>query len=308
MRLVRNAVLDANPDLRGRKHHFTIENSPAVSLEIMDEQMEAAGWKNDDCPVYDEGVSCGYWIDISEVDQFKSDYKKVKANICAHIAAKSISIALAEQEKAQLAKGTITGRVFKHRNEAMSERFVVSIANVFIEYGDAKCRRFEQVKPEQITANPECFELVEQSRAYEVIPGVVEDDDYPLMDGWVQYLLDHLFIVPELPPQLPPEIQKMEGVLHGLYQTLNVPDLRVEAGRLIGFWMDNGEEKTIILYVGDDIGMAHDIAAKMNADEIKYWDEQQRAEQAAEARNERYFEEGNGAHAFYYEDMERWGR
>ncbi|HHA1396905.1 TPA: DUF5417 domain-containing protein [Enterobacter hormaechei subsp. xiangfangensis] len=83
MKLFRNTTTDANPDLRGRKHYFTIENAPATVLEVMDNMLTAAGWENDTCPLYDEGISCGWWIDISEVDQFKAAYKEAKAGIKA---------------------------------------------------------------------------------------------------------------------------------------------------------------------------------------------------------------------------------
>lgn len=83
MKLVRNAVTDANPDLRGKKHHFTIEGASAEVLEMMDDKMNAAGWDNDTCPLYEEGFSCGYWIDLSDIAQFKEDYKAVKAGLKA---------------------------------------------------------------------------------------------------------------------------------------------------------------------------------------------------------------------------------
>ena len=81
MKLVKNAVTEANPDLRGRKHHFTIENAAPSVLEAMDIALVEAGWDNDTCPIYDENVSCGYWIDIEEVDCFKKAYKAAKAQI-----------------------------------------------------------------------------------------------------------------------------------------------------------------------------------------------------------------------------------
>lgn len=150
--------------------------------------------------------------------------------------------------------------------------------------------------------------MVEASRTYDVIPGAVENDDDTISFAYRDDLLAAMFTVPEAEPVPPPGIVKMEGALHALYQQLNIPDLRIEAGKLIGSWMMNGEQKTILLYEGEDIGLAHDVAAKVNAAELEHWAEQQHAEQAAEARNERYFVEGNGAHAFYYEDMARWGR
>ncbi|MCX8985148.1 DUF5417 domain-containing protein [Citrobacter portucalensis] len=87
MKLVRNAVTDANPDLRGKKHHFTIEGASAEVLEMMDDKMTAEGWDNDTCPLYEEGFSCGYWIDLSDIAQFKEDYKAVKAGLKAGLKA-----------------------------------------------------------------------------------------------------------------------------------------------------------------------------------------------------------------------------
>lgn len=85
MKLTRNAITEANPALRGRKQHFTIDNAPAATLEAMDDMLTAAGWENDTCPIYDEGVSCGWWIDLSEVDEFKADYKRLKGEVENHI-------------------------------------------------------------------------------------------------------------------------------------------------------------------------------------------------------------------------------
>lgn len=55
MKLTRNPTTAANPDQRGRKHHFIIENAPAAVLEAMDDMLTAAGWDNDTCPCYDDG-------------------------------------------------------------------------------------------------------------------------------------------------------------------------------------------------------------------------------------------------------------
>ena len=56
MKLTREATTAANPDLRGRKHHFIIESATAAELEAMDEILTLAGWENDSCPCY-EGSS-----------------------------------------------------------------------------------------------------------------------------------------------------------------------------------------------------------------------------------------------------------
>lgn len=86
MKLTRNPTTEANPDLRGRKHHFIIENAPAAVLEAMDNMLTAAGWDNDTCPCYDDGFGCGWWIDLSEIDEFKAAYKEAKAGVKAFMA------------------------------------------------------------------------------------------------------------------------------------------------------------------------------------------------------------------------------
>jgi hypothetical protein len=55
MKLTREATTAANPDLRGRKHHFIIESATAAELEAMDEILTLAGWENDSCPCYEDG-------------------------------------------------------------------------------------------------------------------------------------------------------------------------------------------------------------------------------------------------------------
>ena len=81
MKLTREATTAANPDLRGRKHHFIIESATAAELEAMDEILTLAGWENDSCPCYEDGFGCGYWIDISEVACFKAAYKAAKTGL-----------------------------------------------------------------------------------------------------------------------------------------------------------------------------------------------------------------------------------
>jgi hypothetical protein len=56
----------------------------------------------------------------------------------------------------------------------------------------------------------------------------------------------------------------------------------------------NGEQKSSILYAGEYICLAHDHAAKPNAEEFRYWEGQQKAEQAAERACARFHEEGHG--------------
>lgn len=88
MKLTRNPTTDANPNLRGEKHYFTVENAPALMLEAMDELLEKAGWENDSCPCYDDGFGCGWWIDVEEVAAFKADYKRLKGEAAAYVNSK----------------------------------------------------------------------------------------------------------------------------------------------------------------------------------------------------------------------------
>ncbi|HDS4345642.1 TPA: DUF5417 domain-containing protein [Enterobacter hormaechei subsp. steigerwaltii] len=101
MKIIRNAVTEANPDLRGRKHHFTIEGATAAELEAMDEILELAGWENDTCPCYEDGFGCGYWIDLSEVDCFKAAYKAAKAGLKGYMAIEAARKEEAAQAKAE---------------------------------------------------------------------------------------------------------------------------------------------------------------------------------------------------------------
>ncbi|EPH3312436.1 DUF5417 domain-containing protein [Citrobacter freundii] len=98
MKLTREATTAANPDLRGRKHHFIIESATAAELEAMDEILTLAGWENDSCPCYEDGFGCGYWIDISEVACFKAAYKAAKTGLKGYMAV--------EAEKAAAVRGS----------------------------------------------------------------------------------------------------------------------------------------------------------------------------------------------------------
>lgn len=88
MKLTRNPTTDANPNLRGEKHYFTVENAPALMLEAMDELLEKDGWENDSCPCYDDGFGCGWWIDVEEIAAFKADYKRLKGEVAAYVNSK----------------------------------------------------------------------------------------------------------------------------------------------------------------------------------------------------------------------------
>jgi len=73
--------------LRGRKHHFLVENATAAELEAMDDLLRETefGENCDGCPVYDEGYSCGWWIAIEDVPAFKAEYKRLKGEVAARL-------------------------------------------------------------------------------------------------------------------------------------------------------------------------------------------------------------------------------
>ena len=99
MRLVRNEVTSANAHLRGYKAHFTIECSvdnekDMATLEAVEDALRAietgvmgdgkiTTWEDvcDTCPVYDEGYSSGFWVELADIEQFKADYKTAKKSV-----------------------------------------------------------------------------------------------------------------------------------------------------------------------------------------------------------------------------------
>lgn len=193
----------------------------------------------------------------------------------------------------------VSGQIFKSDGAEL----LVSLACVYRVWDESRCKRIKEVTPSQIIADPDTFRDMGVRRTMDVIPGVVEDADFPLnMPG--EWLTD-IFKREVKEPELPPEIRNLEAVLHDLYRTLTIPDLSIEHGVLIGHWMENGERKTVTLYEGENIQEMHDRAAKMNQDEINYWNDQHIMEQRAEQAVERYFEEGNGHDAFRLEEEDR---
>ncbi|MFI7812995.1 DUF5417 domain-containing protein [Citrobacter werkmanii] len=193
----------------------------------------------------------------------------------------------------------VSGQIYKSEGAEL----LVSLACVYRVWDESRCKRIKEVLPSQIIADPETFRDMGVRRTMDVIPGHVEDADFPLnMPG--EWLTD-IFKREVKEPELPPEIRNLEAVLHDLYRTLTIPDLSIEHGVLIGHWMENGERKTVTLYEGENIQEMHDRAAKMNQDEISYWNDQHIMEQRAEQAVERYFEEGNGHDAFRLEEEDR---
>lgn len=90
--------------LRGRKHHFLVENATAAELEAMDDLLRETefGENCDGCPVYDDGYSCGWWIAIEDVPAFKAEYKRLKGEVAARI----------EQNKAEAVDEALAAMTF----------------------------------------------------------------------------------------------------------------------------------------------------------------------------------------------------
>ena len=87
MKLIREALtsLDRhNADdktyrpMRGRKALFYIQNATQRELVAMEALLMLAGFENDTCPLYDEGTGCGFWVDTSEIEQFRAAYVEAK--------------------------------------------------------------------------------------------------------------------------------------------------------------------------------------------------------------------------------------
>lgn len=147
--------------LRGRKHHFLVENATAAELEAMDDLLRETefGENCDGCPVYDEGYSCGWWIAIEDVPTFKAEYKRLKCEVAARIEAnKAVAVdkALAEMSDEQVA---ILDRVaYNVRTDLLTEgSTVASLRNV--NYRTPVVNPFHNARN---PLTPELWELVEQ--------------------------------------------------------------------------------------------------------------------------------------------------
>lgn len=76
MRLQRESIKDS--EVKG-KWYFTIRGN-AEAIEKAEQALCDMGWKSecDGCPLYEDGISSGFWIYHSDVAQFKADWKIVK--------------------------------------------------------------------------------------------------------------------------------------------------------------------------------------------------------------------------------------
>ncbi|HAV1601541.1 TPA: hypothetical protein JG832_002431 [Enterobacter hormaechei subsp. xiangfangensis] len=115
IRLVRNPACRYDRDEcshnrnRGRRTHFTIEISNyedrplAVERDLsgMEKLLMLAGWENDTCPIYNEGISCGFWIHPEEVTKFRQDYKMAKHALPFFLAQLASDKATSEKESVE---------------------------------------------------------------------------------------------------------------------------------------------------------------------------------------------------------------
>lgn len=95
MKLVRHTTSDmGNVDFLGNtqrsshwgnKHYFLIENATPVELVAIEELMAEAGWETDGCPCYEDGFGAGFHIEISDVEGFRADYKRLKGQVAARV-------------------------------------------------------------------------------------------------------------------------------------------------------------------------------------------------------------------------------
>lgn len=98
--LVRNAICKYDHEEpakyrnRGRKVNFHMQinkfecaEKAERELSVMEELLAEKGWEdeNDTCPLYDEGISCGFWVSPDEVDNFRADYKAAKAELLGRL-------------------------------------------------------------------------------------------------------------------------------------------------------------------------------------------------------------------------------
>lgn len=92
MKLQRRSIKDS--EVKG-KWYFVIsgKDSEAEKIESLETALRAEytgysvggreiPWDDycDGCPLYEDGMSSGFWIAIGDVEAFKASWKKVKAN------------------------------------------------------------------------------------------------------------------------------------------------------------------------------------------------------------------------------------
>lgn len=205
-----------------------------------------------------------------------------------------------------LERSPIVAPVYKHRNPKIDERFVVTPRTVYVVYDQAnkRCKRLAEVKPEQIIANGLCFEMETSCESYTPLSGVVANDDNPIMGDYLDNLLATMFEIPVVEPE-DEDLEAVKEAMHVHHENFTTPQMTLEGDEVWASWVHKGEECKDLVYAGTRAEEMHAVCVQMNADEESYWRDQQKAEQAAEARNERWFEEGNGLGAMEFEDRMR---
>lgn len=147
--------------LRGRKHHFIIENATAAELEAMDDLLCETEFADycDTCPCYEDGYSCGWWVDIDDTAAFKEAYKSLKGEVAARIEAnkaEAVDEALNNMTTDQI--GILDRVVYNVRHSLLTEGSTIkSLRND--EYRNPVANPFHNAR-NPLTA--EMWELVEQ--------------------------------------------------------------------------------------------------------------------------------------------------
>ncbi|MEG5932499.1 DUF5417 domain-containing protein [Enterobacter hormaechei] len=205
-----------------------------------------------------------------------------------------------------LERSPIVAPVYKHRNPNIDERFVVTPRTVYVVYDEAnkRCKRLAEVKPEQIIANGLCFQMETSCESYTPLSGVVANDDNPIMGDYLDNLLATMFVIPVVEPE-DEDLEAVKEAMHVHHENFTTPEMTLEGDEVWASWTHKGEKCKDLVYAGTRAEEMHAVCVQMNADEESYWRDQQKAEQAAEARNERWFEEGNGLGAMEFEDRMR---
>lgn len=113
MKLVREALssLDRhNADdktyrpMRGRLALFYIQNATQRELEGMEALLTLAGHKNDSCPNYTDLISCGFWVDIEDIPEFKDAYREAKGALAAYLEQQQIEAERADEPRRRQAE------------------------------------------------------------------------------------------------------------------------------------------------------------------------------------------------------------
>lgn len=157
--------------------------------------------------------------------------------------------------------------------------------HVYMVYGNAdKCRQCPVLPPAQVVENGLCFELVASFATFKPIPGEVEADDCPPDfcsddEGYLEWLKKNLLVIPVQEPEPDPELATMEQALSDLHNRYILPDILINAsGGVLAVWMQEGQRKKQIIYVGSELTAAVTLAQQLNDAEVECWHVQQKLE------------------------------